>query len=61
MFRNIALALLPFGVLMTIISRVAEYSLNDAVTIGGILLILPSVIWLAIEIYKKITREINNF
>ncbi|MBL8078948.1 MAG: hypothetical protein JNM55_13365 [Anaerolineales bacterium] len=61
MFKKIALALLPFGVLMTIISRVAQYSLNDAVTIGGILLILPSAIWLAVEIYKKITSEIDNF
>lgn len=57
--KKLSLRLLPIGATMLIISSVAEFSVKDAVFIGGVLLVIPSVIWLVWEIYKQFRDNMN--
>ena len=57
--KKLSLGLLPIGATMLIISSVAEFSVKDAVFIGGVLLVIPSVIWLVWEIYKQFRDNMN--
>ena len=57
MFKKLSLGLLPIGAFMILIAKIAEFSINDAVYIGGIILILPSALWLLYEIYNRLTQD----
>jgi len=40
---------------MIIIAKLANFPIESAVFIGGIVFVLPFIVWLGVEIYKKVT------